>query len=213
MQLGMKSSKSISICIFLILPLIGLSQSDMDTAKTLNGLINSEGIFYNNYNKRDQALHKRLKEIVLKEKIDTIAIIINSYMDIKDSTSNPYWDDREYLIYKKLGKTYVDYFTYVRPYDYRKYRSSKKNPFNEGDNIFKYFINYNIDKIKGDYELRGDSDIVVSDNYTGYSGYVNIGRKLYEIKGIQGYRMSYIKIDKRIIFYKFIMKCLRNEGY
>lgn len=208
----MNWSKNILAVIFLLIPVIGFGQMDLDTAKTLRGLINSEGIFFNCYNKRDQAFKKRLKEIVVREKIDTIVIFINEYMDVQDKKYDLQRDDREYLIYQKKGRTYVDYFTYVKGWEYNKFRSSKRNLLKKGKDIFAYYINSRIDTITGNYQYKSDSSYKETDNMSGYSGYVNLGSEFYEIRGIQDYEVNQIIIDDRILFYRFIMKCLRNEG-
>jgi len=199
------------LSVFVLIPFICYSQSD--TPKTLEGVINSHGVFFNQYNKRDQQFQRRLKNIVHKKKVDTILILLNRNMDVIDNKYTLQRDNREYMIYRERGLIYVDYFYYIHLDDgfAEKFKDSLKNQFDEGEKIFDYFINNKIDTIKSSFNF--DKNHTVSDEMSEYDGYINIGNMFYHIGDIPKFRVAEIKEDKRLLFYQFVMECLRKAGY
>lgn len=211
----MKSHLISFILILFLAPLVGHCQTrgQTDSSHTLYWFVNGEGVFFNKYNARDQKFQHRLKELVVKEKIDTILILLNRYVNIVDSLNNLQMNDREYLIYRKTGKVYVDYFYYTRLTDLYdgKGKSSLRNRLNSGEKIFDYFINNKIDTVKRAFAFN--TNYTVSDDLSGYDGFINVGKEFYSIGGIEGFRVNEVKEDPRLLFYEFIMHCLRSEGY
>lgn len=182
---------------------------DSDTA--LFKLINGKGVFFNEYNKRDQQFQKRLRQIVNREKIDTIIILLNWDMDVKGH-ENVARDNREYLIYKKLGKCYVDFFYYTVSSELgKKFKASKRNFFIDGDKIFDYFIKNRIDTIT----IRSycNPKNFETDELAEFNARVNLGTNFYKIIYIPKWCVNDMKNDKQYLFYQYIMMCLRNDGY